>query len=51
MAILASAKVGKNYRITLPNEVRKHLDLNEDSTVIFFTISNEKGRVSFRKGV
>lgn len=49
MVVLASAKIGKSYRITLPKEVREHLNLNENSEVLFFTTSSEKGRICFRK--
>ena len=49
MVVLASVKVGRNYRITLPKEVRDHLNLDENSEILFFTISGEKGRICCRK--
>ncbi|UCH37325.1 MAG: AbrB/MazE/SpoVT family DNA-binding domain-containing protein [Candidatus Bathyarchaeota archaeon] len=49
MVVLTSAKIRKGYRITLPKEVREHLNLTETSEVLFFTIPGEKGRICFRK--
>lgn len=48
MAILASVKIGKNNRITIPKEVRDILKMNEGSEVIFFTIDGWKHRVGMR---
>lgn len=48
MAILASVKVGKNHRITIPKEVRDVLKINEGSEVIFFTTEGWKRRVGMR---
>ena len=50
MAILASVKVTKNFRITIPKEVRDYINLDENSELIFFTVPSERGRISFRKG-
>ena len=48
MAILASVKVGKNHRITIPKEVRDVLKINEGSEVIFYTTEGWKRRVGMR---
>lgn len=49
MTVLATAKVGQNFRITVPKEVRKLLKLQEDGELVFFTVEGFKGRVCFRK--
>ncbi|GAJ11862.1 unnamed protein product [marine sediment metagenome] len=49
MAILAKVKVGKDFRLTLPKEVREFLELIEGNELVFYTIEDEKGRVWFRK--
>jgi AbrB family looped-hinge helix DNA binding protein len=50
MVILAAARVDKRFRVTIPKEVREALKLTENSEVIFFTVSDWKGRVCFRRG-
>ncbi len=50
MVILASAKVDKKFRITIPKEIRQHLNLEPDSELIFFSVAEWKERVCFRKG-
>jgi len=49
MAVLATGSVGRNFRVTLPREVRDYLDLEEGEELIFYTIGDQKGRVCFRK--
>jgi AbrB family looped-hinge helix DNA binding protein len=49
MAILATGKVGRDFRITLPSEVRDYLDLEEGEELIFFTFGSQKGRICLRK--
>ena len=49
MAILATGKVGRDFRITLPSDVRDFLDLEEGEDLIFYTIGSQKGRVCLRK--
>jgi AbrB family looped-hinge helix DNA binding protein len=49
MAILATTKVGVDFRVTIPKEVREHLELNEGDELVFYTIRRQKGRVCFRK--
>lgn len=50
MTILETAKIGKNFRITLPKEVRESLDLREGGEIVFFTVEDFEGRICFRKG-
>jgi AbrB family looped-hinge helix DNA binding protein len=50
MAILSSGKIGREFRITLPKEVRKLLELKEGDELVFFTAEGWKKRVCFRKG-
>ena len=50
MVILASAKVDKKFRITIPKDVRQLLSLTANSELIFFTVAEWKERVCFRKG-
>jgi AbrB family looped-hinge helix DNA binding protein len=49
MTVLASTKIGKNFRVTLPQEVRDFLSLSEDDEIVFYSVEGEKGRVCFRK--
>lgn len=49
MTVLATGSVRRNFRVTLPSEVRDYLDLEEGEELIFFTIGDQKGRVCFRK--
>lgn len=49
MTILATGKVGRDFRVTLPREVRTFLQLEEGEELIFFTIGERKGRVCLRK--
>ena len=48
--ILATAKVDKRFRVTIPKEVREVLKLTEYSELIFFTVADWKERVCFRRG-
>ena len=50
MAILAVAKVGKDFRITVPKEVREYLKLSSGNDIIFYSLEDAKGRVCFRIG-
>jgi AbrB family looped-hinge helix DNA binding protein len=50
MAILASGKIGREFRVTLPKEVRKLLELKEGDELVFFTAEGWNERVCFRKG-
>ncbi|MFW6110490.1 MAG: AbrB/MazE/SpoVT family DNA-binding domain-containing protein [Thermoproteota archaeon] len=49
MTILDTAKIGKNFRITIPQEVRESLDLEEGNEIVFFTVEDYEGRICFRK--
>lgn len=49
MVILATSRVGKDFRVTLPGEVREFLKLKEADELVFFTVSGQKGRVCLRK--
>ena len=49
MVIVASVKVDKQCRITIPKEIRQLLHLTADSELIFFTVAEWKERVCFRK--
>lgn len=49
MAILATGRVGADFRLTLPKEVRENLELEEGDELVFFTVRGQKGRVCFRK--
>jgi len=49
MAVLATAKMRKNYRMTLPKEVREILEVDVGDELVFFTMTGTKGRVCFRK--
>lgn len=49
MAILATANVGKDYRITIPPEVREFLKIEEGDEIIFFSVARQRGRACFRK--
>ena len=51
MTVIATGKIGKDYRVTLPTNVRDSLDLKEGDELIFYTVEDKKGRVCFRKGV
>lgn len=46
---MATGRVGRDFRITLPREVREFLELDEGEELVFFTIGERKGRVCFRK--
>ena len=46
---MATGRVGRDFRVTLPREVREFLELEEGEELVFFTIGERKGRVCFRK--
>jgi AbrB family looped-hinge helix DNA binding protein len=49
MVVLTTTKVGRSYRVTLPQEVRELLELREGDEIVFFTVRGQRGRVCFRK--
>jgi len=50
MTVLANVKIGRDFRITIPKEVREVLELKQGDEILFFTMERWKGRVCFRKG-
>ncbi len=49
MTVLAEAMISRNFRVTIPKEVREHLKLAEGNKLIFFTVAELKERVCFRR--
>jgi AbrB family looped-hinge helix DNA binding protein len=49
MTVLATAKVGKSFRLTIPKEVRDVLELKLGEELVFYTVRGRKGRICFRK--
>jgi len=49
MTILATVKMFKGFRVTIPKEVRKLLKLEESDEIVLFTAERMLGRVCFRK--
>jgi len=49
MTILATVKVSKGYRVTVPKEARELLKLEEGDEIVFFTVEEMLSRVCFRK--
>ena len=49
MTILATTKVGKDFRLTVPKQVRDALELKAGEELVFYTVRGRKGRVCFRK--
>ncbi len=49
MAVLATAKVGRNFRVTIPQEVRDLLELEEGDEVLFFKTKGWIRRICLRK--
>ena len=48
--MIARAKIGKDFRLTLPKEVREYLKLEGGEEIIFYTIEGLEGRVCIRRG-
>ncbi len=51
MPVLVTAKVGRDFRVTLPKEIRELLKLEEGDELIFYTMERRSGikRVCIRK--
>ncbi len=49
MTVITSTKVGRDFRVTLPKEVREMLQLKEGDEVIFYTMERIIKRVCMRK--
>ena len=50
MVVIAEATISRNFRVTIPKEVREHLKITEGNKLIFFTVPDRKERVCFRRG-
>jgi len=49
MTVLAIVKVSRDFRVTIPKEVRELLELGEGDELVFFKTEGWKGRVCFSK--
>jgi len=49
MTVLATTRVGRDFRVTIPGKVRELLALSEGDELVFFALRGTKGRVCFRK--
>lgn len=49
MTIITTTKISKDFRITIPKEIRKKLELNEGDEIVFFTLEGKIKRMCFRK--
>ncbi len=49
LAVLAIVKVGRGFRVTIPKEVRKLLELEEGDELLFFKTEGWIRRVCLRK--
>ena len=49
MAVLAIVKVGRDFRVTIPKEVRELLELEEGDELLFFKAEGWIKRVCLRK--
>jgi AbrB family looped-hinge helix DNA binding protein len=49
MPVTATAKIGRNFRVTIPKEIRELLELEEGDELLFFKTKGWKRRVCFRK--
>jgi len=49
MTILATGRVGKDFRLTIPRGVREFLEPEEGEDLAFYTLGNQKGHMCFRK--
>ncbi|NIP66713.1 AbrB/MazE/SpoVT family DNA-binding domain-containing protein [Candidatus Bathyarchaeota archaeon] len=49
MAVLATAKVGSGFRVTIPKEVRDLLELEEGEELLFFETEGWIKRICLRK--
>jgi len=50
MTVLAIVKVSRDFRVTIPKEVREIFELGEGDELVFFKTEGWKGRVCLRKG-
>lgn len=49
MGVLATARVGRDFRVTIPKEVRELLELEEGDELLFFIVEGWIRRVCLRK--
>jgi AbrB family looped-hinge helix DNA binding protein len=49
LAVLAIVKVGRDFRVTIPKEVRELLELEEGDELLFFKTKGWIKRVCLRK--
>ena len=49
MGILTSVKVGRNFRITIPQKAREILDVEIGDELVIFTVDGYEGRICLRK--
>jgi len=49
MTILATAKISKGFRVTIPKEAREFLELEKGDEIVFFRVEGMLGRICFRK--
>jgi len=49
VTVLASGRVGRDFRVTLPREVREALGLLEGDEIVFHTVEGMRGRVCMRR--
>ncbi|MGD8566143.1 MAG: AbrB/MazE/SpoVT family DNA-binding domain-containing protein [Candidatus Bathyarchaeota archaeon] len=49
MGVIAIVKMGQDFRLTLPKEVREMLRLEKGSELVFFAVEGFKARVCIRK--
>lgn len=49
MLILATSKIQSNYQTTIPKEIRKNYDINDDTVVEWAINNNGNPEINFRK--
>lgn len=49
MAVLGTAKVSSDFRVTIPKKAREFLNLKEGEELVFFDVEGKPGRLCFRK--
>lgn len=49
MLILATSKIQSNYQTTIPKEIRKNYDIDNETVVEWFINKNGNHEINFRK--
>lgn len=49
MLILATSKIQSNYQTTIPKEIRKNYDIDNETVVEWFINKNGNPEINFRK--